>query len=375
MISLTLMCWRKVISNSTAVFQDAYPGWPPVKIYPDGLDLEFAPLLLADIVHMDSSSYEQLARETPAGMERAVGSLKKLQEEGYLKLVDYTQRLLDIQRNVLDATNARLGTPELFLDPVRRAVATWDAEGPKYAAALNRPHDFIATLPVGIVAALAAEGHSAGVENVARIRKVLSKKAKTTRLERDLLREVARPYIDHAHTGIALYRNIGAPVVDWSDLGPVYEALLYLSIEPAKPLQKKIPKLRELFRAGLSAFEPSNVEEFLKIIRDPRLLDLRNFIEEAEARNVSFDAKFIQDTLIQISRRTRIFSRAGTTINAVGVGAGAVAAFFDGGLTAGILVTMGIGAGQEVAADTVTNLLTKNLKWILCLVDAKGTVK
>ena len=377
MVSLSYMCWRKVITGSTIDLRDAYGGWPPVKIYPGGLDLEFAPLLLADKVFMDTLSFEQLTKETPVGLERAVSSLKTLHSNGYLELVDYTSKLGQVRERVLNATRSRLETPEQFLVPLRQAVKMWEDEGTKYAKVLNRPDDLIALTPVGLLAGAAADGARPTLESIRKVRRVLLKSKKLASSERDLLKEVARPYIDHAHTGIALYQNVnvGSAVIDWSDLGPIYESLLYLGIEPEKPIQKQIPKMRQLFAQGLSSFEPSNVDQFLRVMDDGKLGELRTFIaERAEKDDKKFDEQFVQETMFQIGRHHKIANRAGAIINAAGVGAGVIAACFDGGVTAGLLTTLGIGVGTQVAADKVVDLLTKDIKWFLCLVNGKGVI-
>lgn len=374
-ICLSFMCWRKVITDRPNAFEDAYPGWPPVKIQMDGaLDLEFSPFLLVDKVFMDLTSYMELTRHPPKGLERAVESLRVLHNEGYLALVDHGRELSSLRSKVLAATENKLKRPEFYIESVRTAVDMWDKEGPKYAAAIGKGDDYLARLPVGIIAGLACDHRQPTEENIERMRRIVHKKTWQTS-ERDLLKEIARPYIDHAHTGIAIYKSFSAPVIDWSDTGPVYESVLSSHIEPTNRLQARIDKTRELFTKGLSTFEPANVYEFLHALKDSRLRDLRVFVAEAAEKKTEFDATFMQKLVSQVARRHKTTGRAGSVLTGLGAATGMILSVFDGGVTTAILSTAGTGAAQEAATRSIDKVLTRDIRWFLCLVDAKGAKK
>jgi hypothetical protein len=150
-------------------------------------------------------------------------------------------------------------------------------------------------------------------------------------------------------------------VIDWSDMGPIYQSVLFSSLETIPLIDRHVPKIRELFSLGLSEFEPANVEEFLQMIKDRRLQNLRKFIADAADKNTSFDYKFVQQTLRQLHAHQKLFSRTGTIINGAAVGAGLIAACFDGGFTLAALSTVGIGGGQELVSRTITDLIDTNI--------------
>jgi hypothetical protein len=74
--------------------EDPYKGWPPLKLYSDGsLDLEFGPLLLADSVIMDQTSYDRLTNSNVVALRRAADSLRTLKDEGYLQTKELPIRI------------------------------------------------------------------------------------------------------------------------------------------------------------------------------------------------------------------------------------------------------------------------------------------
>jgi hypothetical protein len=376
MSSMCFMCWGQVLRSSPLPIDDAYQGFPPLKIYRDGhLDIEFSPFLLADEIVMDLPSYERLISNPPHGVGTAVQSLKILRDEGFLQLRDFGKELAGWRPKIGSSSDQKLAEVESFLKPVRNAVKKWDEAGPLYAEAIGRKGDPKATLPVGIVACLAADKSSVRKHDEDSIRRILRKSGRFSLNEREVLTEVARPYIDHVHTGIALFRELKMPVMDWDDMGPMYQAIFSHSLESVELVEKHVPKLKQLFSVSLSEFEPSNVHEYLHARKDPRLEKFRAFIRESARDGKDFDPKLAQEMLVKLSDRDRRINKVGGMITGLGLAGSLLAAPIDLGLTAALATTAAVTGTQGLATLAVNAVSSKNIDWFLCLVDAKKATR
>jgi hypothetical protein len=374
MVSLCFTCWRSVVRSSDRPLVDAYEGWPPLKLYIDGhIDLEFAPFILADNAFMDKASFENLVKLKASALNTSIESIKRLHGEGIIVLRDFDKELKSIRTKILDATEARIHQSDEIRAALQHSVEVWDRIGINYAKSIGRGDDLLATLPIGILSGLAANSSPITLDNVNKVRKVLYKKGNLSRQEREIIGEMARPYIDHVHTNIGLFRQLRVPVIDWEDVVPVYKKIMSLNIDSDIVYEKKIPKLRELFSVALSSFEPSNCREFLSLIKDSRIKYLREFVDRLSEGDIVIDKKITDEIMKKLSEITMKASKSGTVLNVVGAAAGLITSIFDGGITASIITGVGVSGAQEVVSRQIGELLNQDVRWFLCLVDAKNS--
>jgi hypothetical protein len=378
MSSMCLMCWRHVIKSAHGAVDDFYVGWPPMKLFKDGhMDLEFSPFLLANTITMDSSSYDQLTTNPPVGAERAALSLKTLKKEGILQLVDYENIFSVLRPSILAQSKLKLTHPELFIDPVRDSIGLWDEVGNTYANVIGQSGDRRAQLPVGILAGVTADGSVLTDDRISLVRNVLAKRSDAiSQGEKDLIREIARPYIDHVHTGVVLHQTQKVPIVDWPDMLPIYNSMFASNFEHEVVMQREIPLTRKLFSIALDRYEPSNVKEYLKIIRDKRISKLRKFVSQAAEKGVEPDPQLTKDLLENALLVEQGKSSRGTTLNAVGTTVSVLVSALGSGVPTSVAVAsaLAIGTLQE-AVSQLRSTRSRELDWFLCLVNAKKTKK
>jgi hypothetical protein len=360
------------VLKSSSIIDDPYRGWPPVKQYPGGyVDLEFSPFLLADELIMDSTRFMQMKREPPPGLERVVESLKTLHDEGFLRLVDYKSLLLPRREMILAATQSKVKNPDDFKDAIRGSIGAWESVSETWAKVSGRSDDLQALVSAGLLQALAVDGKPTTPENIKELRRILNKKGKLSRGETQLFGEMGRPYLEQTHMNIALFKSLGAPIIDWASVGPMYNAVLYSNIDENPELERQIPKIRELFSFGLDQFEPTNVTQFLAVSRDERTKDLRRLIADATKNKEVFDTQLLQKLFTRLAESYGKMVRGGTRLNVISAAVGLTASIFDGGVTASLL-TAGVSlAGQEIASSHMSSIEQRDIKWLLCLVDAK----
>ncbi len=376
MSSMCLMCWRHVITSLSSSFDDLYLGWPPMKVYEDGhMDLEFAPFLLTDSITIDSLAYDRLTNEPPTGADRAISSLKTLKGEGILKLVDYEKGLNSQRENAVRQIEAKLNHAEDFNASVLNSIQMWDDIGNTYANIIGRSDDMRAQLPVGILAAVTKDGSSITPNKIALIRGVISKRPdERTEDERGLFREVVRPYMDHIHTGIALYRSQKVPIVDWPDMVPIYKDVFNLNLESDDTMDRTVPAIRKLFSIGFDHFEPSDVRQFIDIIRDNKgMSDFRRHIAGVSINAEEFDKKYAQKLLQSVAGGGLKASYHATNIAAYAAAVGVLElSLGDIGTAASAAVAIGVPVAAEAMSEFVSARANKEHSWFLCLSRAKS---
>lgn len=399
MSTFCLPCWGRVVHSGTP-FEDPYLGWPPIKIYPEGhLDIEFGPFLLADKAIMDRGSFEQLTCSPVVGLERAARSLIKMHTNGYLELLDYAAEIEPERTRIVADTEKQLMASHLFRDPVYKAINTWDEMGGSYANAIGLQSDLTATTPIGILSAIAKDGKSVTQIEIDRVRKILRKTSRLSTNERCAFTEVVRPYLDHVHTTLFLSKRLNMPIFDWADLGPMYRCVLrnrYDDVEEKKALvpgarsrnnwissvlgknetiskatvqSSLIPKVRDLFSVSLATFEPSSVEECLAALQDNRIRDFRRFVQETVEEGKIFDQQ-IAEQLLHKALKGRSGAKLGTCINVFTTVASAASGLTHPAL--GTLVSATGAVVQEALGPKLYDLKHRDIRWLLCLADAKN---
>ena len=359
---------------------DICEGWPPLKVYPDhGLDLEFGPLLLAEEVVLDSRAYDRITCDTAEYLKTAANTLRVLKDKGILRLTNDCELLGKQKERLQNTAEYTLHQPLEWLAEVRESILNWEAMRENLRPYLGARYDITVHIPLGPLKALHQDGKGLTEENYQELRKFLFKrKKKYTKLELDLIKEVARPYLDHVHANFALYEEGQEPIIDWEDIGCFYRKKLKVNTGVSKGFkniaQEQLPKVRDLFRTA-SHWEPANVSEFVKIHSTRKIAKLRKEIFRWAEGRTQFDSKFFQDLTVSLDKRHRRNARMGTVINVVGTGLSAATAVLDPAIgaatTAAVAVSLTLGGAQQLATTLSDNFFSRDLGWILCLLDAK----
>ena len=171
---------------------------------------------------------------------------------------------------------------------------------------------------------------------------------------------------------MALSKALGSPLADWPDVWPMYRSVLKSRFEKTGHTWDCVPKVRELFSISLPCLEPSDVSEFLRALRNPRIKKFREFVAGMAENGTTLDPHLAETLLISQGAKKGKLAKVGTILNFFGTAVGVAASILDGGLTSTVLTATGTAVGNEFASRRVHDILHKDSEWLLCLIDAKN---
>ncbi len=334
--TLTLASWGRAVRSEDRQVPDPYFGMVPLRLRDDGqLDLEFAPLLLAERILVDVLPFDVITRSRKPGLSRARASLTRLNDEGILKIVDFQDAAVPVKKNIVEITNRSIAEPRLFSAGLIRSNQLWDEISVPLSSTLGLSSDPVAMVSLGNAHALCADGQTFNTQNVEKMSKVLAK-LRWTKSESHLVAEMLRPYFEHVLSHIAVAQHFHAPVIDWRDLEPLYQSALLGQLQPVPEMETHIPQVRELFSNVMSKFQPDSVEEFLKILRDPGVKHFRSFVVDCAEKRIEFNVGLAQALIRDLSRARARNGRLATKLSITFAVTGVMAGWIDPSLMIGI---------------------------------------
>jgi hypothetical protein len=344
-------------------------GWPAAKHFPGvGLDLHFAPLLLCDEAVIDEESFHRVVDKPPEYAARLAKSLLTLKEDGFLATKDLRGMLRNDAAAIARATEHELKNVEGWVDVLRKDFEGWERSREIFKQSLGSNYNFTVHVPTGVLEALAATGRQYSDENLEFIRQIVFKDEQALSLsEVEILKEVARPRLDYVHSHLLLWSLEQTPVSDWDDgNGHVLRHKLSLSLN-AEKATKDSASIRNIFSLSLSHLEPSNVESFLRVVRDRRMRELRKMLQTST--DADFGNEFLQRIILELGTRKRRIDKANTVINIVAGVVGAIPNFLGLPLLSSLISGAAISGSQEIASRTTDALVHQNYQWVLCLIE------
>src|SRR5262249_24180268 len=106
--------------------------------------------------------------------------------------------------------------------------------------------------------------------------------------------------LSYVNANLVLSHELRVPFHDWMDYLPFYKKK-FLTLEKENfDTGASSEMSRRLFQVSFSRFSISSPHGFVKVLRDPRIQDLRNLIQKAVDGEVIFDQYFAERTLMDV---------------------------------------------------------------------------
>lgn len=121
-----------------------------------------------------------------------------------------------------------------------------------------------------------------------------------------------REYLLDINSTLVLSNILGEGFYDWNDYSPFYEYKLARAGQIEHKEKKQIGKLSKIFEVFVPEFSITKASYLERLIKDPRIKDLRRFVMESRIEQNKIDLKFyasVQKAVLEIEENIRKYSK------------------------------------------------------------------
>lgn len=298
---------------------DVFYRMPPVSM--SQFSQEFLPdysaLLLADEIIVDAKSYERLLK----GSHRSYGTvailLKMLRDEGFVRLEDF-DAIVESNRPLLERMLERdLKELDSWVVPLKESVSVWrgffdelrgtlredivrgrtsDSTGPGHFGDAALFHEFAHHTAHWMHNMMHRVHHSTMLVELALRSSEMRRKSEYRQALRDHLAE----YLSYVNANLLLCEKFQTGFHDWYDFQPFYRDKFLRVAQEAAPGQKEIASVKKLFEISFPEFTFWRPDNIVRALKDKRIRDLRQLVDDSADGKVDFDREFATRVLQEV---------------------------------------------------------------------------
>ena len=209
-------------------------------------------------------------------------SIRALEGEGLLEVRDYGAIAQQYREVVTERTEFLLENIDIWRKP---ASTQWQVYLKLLEPLLDQYRGHcdveIERLHFGVYCYLRSQSPKIRIEEGRKLNAFVQSKAKLrSNSERQLLRDLIRPLLQHAILNMLMREDLDAPFMDSDDLYVHYNSVGRLQIRPPKdPLLGQVPNLsREAFSVAIPDLRPAKIQDFIAFLKTDQAR--RSFREE-----------------------------------------------------------------------------------------------
>ena len=293
---------------------DSFYRMPPLTMSTTYNDLvfDYSMLLLFDRVILDTESWTRMSSGNKyRGYEGMKEVVKSLHDEGFVRIVDFDsiiQSKQDLLAKMLEQDLKRL---DAWVAPLQESSKAWE----RFVVSIRDAYPGETAGPEiehHMSAYFHHYAHHASIvlSNRVLLTAALSSSTKRRRRHyRDALRSVLPEYLSYVNANLVLSLELSAPFHDWSDMAPFYREKLLTVGKEELPEGSRINAIKQLFEVSFPEFAFLDSKSILRILKDKRLVQLRDLVDRAVKGEVTFDREFanrtLQEALGQPFRKSR----------------------------------------------------------------------
>jgi hypothetical protein len=271
----------------------------PVPSYtPNGFDLEYTSLLIADGLVLDKFAYEFIRDPSRPQFAPMLGTIERLLAAGYVRIEDYAAQAFSFSQRVEQHVNECLEEPEYWIDTVRNSWKLYQPLRDANIARLGRNINFEReSLFFGVLCHLKNISDKFDSQEARRLQGLLdSRRRKFSPPETLDIREIIRPVLTQAVFNRMLSDKLGIPFIDWSDLEPFYRKLTTPTTPTKKqdrPTKEDLDACIHLFTVALPQLKPNSADEVIRFLRAKAAVkSLRDEVHRAIYEGAAFDGRW-----------------------------------------------------------------------------------
>ncbi|XYI00026.1 hypothetical protein ACMHYB_09815 [Sorangium sp. So ce1128] len=266
-----------------------------------GFDLDYSSLLIVDRIVIDKFAYDFVSDPRRTHLETMRGTIKQLMDEGMLRTEDYGEIANRSTQEINRRVDYLVECPEAWRPTAREHWNIYSAQLPelitRYA---DRADPMVERVHFGVYCHLMnTHGRIDSKEVDALHGLIMSRRKRISSGELQLMREILKPILSHIIFMHIIRRELGAPFIDWDDLGVYYSRIDNIvldatDVDSGIPATRKMAdQCREMFRVALPELRPDSLAKTLKFIRNrPAVASLKAELRAAIDNNQPLDAKW-----------------------------------------------------------------------------------
>jgi hypothetical protein len=287
---------------------------PPTRRVIDGpyFALDFAPLLVAERTIVDLRSYELLNDGSSHNEYLRVGeTLRALHSEGFVRLVDFDSVIHENEALLDDVLRQDLQNVYAWIPALKKAVSEWRSIVADFQSVIDvETDDYLSNMHGAYIT------HGTYItpfeieEHIHTLKKsqdlaeildyILQPRKRHTEKDKSILTSIVTRYLSYVNTNLLLSNVLDAGFYDWADLKPFYADKLLHVAKRAGYGDGSVDAASKLFEISFPEFNSWDTKRLLRVLKDKRIVELRNLIRSAADGEVQFDQEFASRTLSEV---------------------------------------------------------------------------
>ncbi|MDD7887868.1 hypothetical protein [Flavivirga sp. 57AJ16] len=264
------------------------PTWHiPIHIYTkSGIDFDFGPLLLFDKAVIDGQSLEYIQNSKKPEFAPLKKSITYLKGEGFLETSDFGSDLEGVRSIINSHIKNFLNDPIPLRAPVLRGIEGYRSNIKNIENTFKDYNKGVLSYGFGMHLMIEKSGGRINDKKILQINKLMvSKKARWTKEELELVKEIIRPTVESLYQKLVLSEIYGVPFLDVDYTSEMYSIIQKESLRAvngkANLSTKKVLEGQNLFNCIIPNLRPSSAEEMIKFLKQPSIKDFRQYIDDA----------------------------------------------------------------------------------------------
>lgn len=299
------------------------PGWhlPLYRITSDGIDLDFGPLLLFDRAIVDKNNYEFITYSDKRYLKPIKESLRVLREEGFLEILDFKPYLTTSQNESIHQVEEAVYDPRIWTPGILRSLKGWEHQLPSLRNVIGKDYDPKSLhLEFGLYVYLMKKDNRIILTEEERLMRLMSgvnkngsPKRKWSLKDMDELRDIVKPTVSYLYTNIGISEQLKAPFVDVDFSSELYNMVYMKSMRHLNPdvslTTSRIEVATKLFNVAIHHLRPKNPLQMMRILKDKRISEFRNYISLVAKNGFDIDANTMNELLIEVIKAQQEMQR------------------------------------------------------------------
>ena len=235
-------------------------------------------------------------------------SLLRLQEEGFIEVVDYNSVLRPQQATLEQMLKDDLVQLRHWIEPLKDSMSIWRKYTEVLRKVMYEPDDetkknanvkeFDSAELYDLRACIHNQSCiSGGLYFLSRLLEHRNDVPNDLERYETQARHVLSDYLKYVNANILLSASLDSAFHDWSDYKPLYQAKFRLMRAADPKVKDRMDELHKLFSLVLPRFTVTDDKILIRILKDPRVCDLRQLVNDAVAGNIEIDEEFARKVL------------------------------------------------------------------------------
>jgi len=266
---------------------------------------DYAALLVCEHVIIDSETFERLTHSRHWSYNKVAETLRAVHSEGYLRLDDYSERLVQARTTIERKVRTALDMID-WSDTLERSAVIWQEflSTIRASAASLRKRSAQHEIPLAIeldrfLSARLHEGGGVELSDTVWREQMAVRPA--------FLRTALAANLTYIESNIELSRQLRVPLFDWADYKPFYDTQMRNAQQDA--LDRTTAEVQQLFSVSFPDFQLRKPSQLVKMLGDRRINALRMLVAAAARGEVIFDREFAVRTLQEVITAERRVAR------------------------------------------------------------------